>query len=108
MIDPALFDQLKNKIEEDTSVRKELDHILDELNPHVAFTQGVLSRIHSTPRSKCLFLQFPSSTLLTLAITLTNNGTDAGLLSQVEDGIRKEIETVGKLSALASQYPYYK
>jgi hypothetical protein len=53
MIDPALFDQLKSRIEEDTSVRTELDQILDDLNQHVSFTQGVLSRIHSTPRAKC-------------------------------------------------------
>jgi len=53
MIDPALFDQLKSKVEEDTSIRKELDQILDDLNQHVSFTQGLQSRIHSTPRSKC-------------------------------------------------------
>ncbi|KAK3328021.1 Translin [Cercophora scortea] len=85
MIDPALFDQLKTKIEEDTSVRKELDQIIDELNQHVAYTQGVLSRIHSTPRSK-----YPV------------------LLGQVEEGIKKEVATVGKLSEFASKYPYYK
>ncbi|KAL2266255.1 hypothetical protein VTJ83DRAFT_5607 [Remersonia thermophila] len=85
MIDPALFDQLKAKIDEDTIVRKELDQILDNLNTHVSYTQGVLSRIHSTPRSKY-----------------------ATLLSQVEDGIKKETESIGKLSAFASQYPYYK
>ncbi|KAK4138043.1 Translin [Trichocladium antarcticum] len=85
MIDPALFEQLKSKIEEDASVRKELDQILDDLNQHVSFTQGVLSRIHSTPRSKY-----------------------APLLGQVEGGIKNEIETIGRLSAFASQYPYYK
>ncbi|KAL1840042.1 hypothetical protein VTJ49DRAFT_913 [Mycothermus thermophilus] len=85
MIDPALFDQLKAKIDEDTNVRKELDQILDDLNTHVSYTQGVLSRIHSTPRSKY-----------------------ATLLGQVEDGIKKETETIGKLSGFASQYPYYK
>lgn len=53
MIDPALFDQLKTKIEEDSVVRKELDQILDGLNQQVSLTQGQLSRIHSTPRSKC-------------------------------------------------------
>jgi hypothetical protein len=53
MIDPALFDQLKSSIEEDTNVRKALDQIIDELNQGVSYTQGVLSRIHSTPRSKC-------------------------------------------------------
>jgi len=58
MIDPALFEQLKSKIEEDTSVRKELDQIIDELNQHVSFTQGILSRVHSTPRSKCRLISF--------------------------------------------------
>ncbi|KAK3373565.1 Translin [Lasiosphaeria ovina] len=85
MIDPALFEQLKSKIETDTKIRKELHQILDDLNQHIAFTQGLFSRIHSTPRSK-----YPS------------------LLGQVEEGIRKEIESVGKLSQFASQYPYYK
>ena len=54
MIDPALFGQLAARIEEDSSVKKELDQIIDELNQRVAFTQGVLSKIHSTPRSRCL------------------------------------------------------
>ncbi len=53
LIDPALFDQLKAKIEEDTDVRKGLDQILDDLNQHVSSTQGLQTRIHSTPRSKC-------------------------------------------------------
>ncbi|EAQ90756.1 hypothetical protein CHGG_02691 [Chaetomium globosum CBS 148.51] len=83
MIDPALFDELKTKIEEDTNIRKELDQILDDLNQQVSFTQGVLSRIHSTPRE-----------------------SDSTLLSQIEGGIQKEIETVGKLSTFASQFPY--
>ncbi|KAL2159659.1 hypothetical protein VTH06DRAFT_2228 [Thermothelomyces fergusii] len=85
MIDPSLFDQLKSNIEADTRVKKELEQIVDDLNQHVSFTQGVLSRIHSTPRSKY-----------------------ASLLGQVQGGINKEIETVGRLAAFASQYPYYK
>lgn len=59
LIDPALFDQLKAKIEEDTEIRKELEKIIDDLSQHVSFTQGLLSRIHSTPRSKCLYYQPP-------------------------------------------------
>ena len=55
LIAPELFDQLKARIEEDTGVRKELDQILDDLNQEVSFTQGLQSRIHSTPRAKCLF-----------------------------------------------------
>ncbi|KAK3325607.1 Translin [Apodospora peruviana] len=85
MIDPALFAELKSKIEEDSVVKKELDQIIDELNQNVAYTQGVLSRIHSTPRAK-----YPD------------------LLSQIEDGIKQQVETVGKLATAASKHPYYK
>ncbi|KAK4177689.1 Translin [Triangularia setosa] len=85
MIDPSLFDQIKSKIEEDTTVRKELEQIVDELHQHVSFTQGLLSRIHSTPRSK-----YPT------------------LLPQVEESIKSQVATVSKLSIFASQYPYYK
>ena len=38
----------------------------------------------------------------------TDGRTDATLLGQVEAGIKNEIETIGKLSAFASQFPYYK
>jgi hypothetical protein len=40
--------------------------------------------------------------------TLTVERIDAALVEQVEGGIRKEIETVGRLATFASQYPYYK
>ncbi|KAK3403016.1 Translin [Sordaria brevicollis] len=85
MIDPALFDQLKDSIEKDSSIRKDLEQIIEELNQNVSYTQGVLTKIHSTPRSKY----------------------DA-LLSQVEGGIKKELETTKRLAEFASQYPYYK
>jgi hypothetical protein len=103
LIDPELFDQLKAKIEEDTGVRKELDQILDDLNQEVSFTQGLQSRIHSTPRSKC-----QSGILLALHNPEADVAADPALLGQLEGGIAKEIETVGKLSAFASQHPYYK
>ncbi|KAK3988326.1 hypothetical protein QBC44DRAFT_269138 [Cladorrhinum sp. PSN332] len=85
MIDPALFDQLRANIEQDTTVRKELDQIVDELNQDVAFTQGLLSRVHSTPRSKY-----------------------QSLFTQVEPALTKEISTISELSNFASQHPYYK
>ncbi|CCC12466.1 hypothetical protein SMACR_06546 [Sordaria macrospora] len=85
MIDPALFDQLKENIEKDGSIRKDLEKIIEELNQHVSYTQGVLTKIHSTPRSK-----YPA------------------LLAQVEGGIKKELETTTRLSQFSSQYPYYK
>jgi hypothetical protein len=103
LIDPALFDQLKSKIEEDSAIKKELEDIIDELNQHVSYLQGLLSRIHSTPRSKCTFARVPSAGRAWLTI-----GPDPPLLGQVEDGIKKEIVTVAKLDAAASKYPYYK
>lgn len=36
------------------------------------------------------------------------NLTDPALLPQIEEPIRKEIEHIGELSKLASNYPYYK
>lgn len=106
MIDPALFDQIKAQIEQDTVIRKQLDQILDDLNQQVSFTQGLLTRIHSTPRSKCLYCSFVPC--IALSIWYANSETDAPLLSQLEAGIKQEIATVGKLSVFASQYPYYK
>ncbi|RYP64498.1 hypothetical protein DL769_006636 [Monosporascus sp. CRB-8-3] len=86
MIDPSIFEYLKATGEEEIVVNDNLFKILAELNRHISTSQGLLSRIHSTPSSK---LQ--------------------PLLKQVEDdGIKHEIESVGALSKFASNYPYYK
>ena len=53
LIDPALFEQLKTKIDEESTIRQELGKIVDELEKNISFTQGLLSRVHSTPRSQC-------------------------------------------------------
>ncbi|KAK0613401.1 Translin [Immersiella caudata] len=86
LIDPSLFDQLRIKIEEDTAIRKDLDKIIDDLTQHVAYTQGLLSRIHSTPRSK-----YPDV-----------------LLPMVEEGVRRETEGVKVLGEFAGKLSYYK
>jgi len=39
---------------------------------------------------------------------LLTDSTDPALLQQIEVPIRKEIEQIGELSKLASNYPYYK
>ncbi|RYP30897.1 hypothetical protein DL767_006029 [Monosporascus sp. MG133] len=86
MIDPSIFEYLKATGEEEVVVNDNLFKILADLNRHVSTSQGLLSRIHSTPSSK---LQ--------------------PLLKQVEDdGIKQEIESVAALSKFASNYPYYK
>lgn len=54
MIDPQIFDQLKNKLDEDTKVQKSLSEIIDQLETQIAYAQGLLSRIHGTPRPECM------------------------------------------------------
>ncbi|ROV89069.1 hypothetical protein VPNG_10074 [Cytospora leucostoma] len=85
MIDPQIFEHLKSKIDEDTKARDDLNHITQKLERDVSYTQGLLSRVHSTPRSHY-----------------------ANLLPQVENAIRTEVEDVAVLSEIASKYPYYK
>lgn len=85
MIDPQIFEHLKSKIDEDTKARDDLNHITQKLERDVSYTQGLLSRVHSTPRSHY-----------------------ANLLPQVESAIRTEVEDVAVLSEIASKYPYYK
>ncbi len=77
LIDPALFEQLKAKIEEDSKVRQDLTEIVEELSQQVAFVQGLLSRIHSTPRSQC---EFSMGGLVTLeSIPLHGSPSDGDL-----------------------------
>lgn len=85
MIDPQIFEHLKTKIDEDTKARDDLNQITQKLERDVSYTQGLLSRVHSTPRSHY-----------------------ATLLSQVESAIKTEVDDVASLSEIASKYPYYK
>jgi len=85
MIDPQIFEHLKSKIDEDTKARDDLNGIIQKLERDVSYTQGLLSRVHSTPRS-----HYPA------------------LLSQVEAAIKTEAEDFSQLSEVASKYPYYK
>ncbi|KAI2638868.1 putative sequence-specific DNA binding protein [Hypomontagnella submonticulosa] len=85
-IDPSLIAYLKAHGEEELEVGDKLHQLIATLNRSVSTCQGLLSRIHSTPTSKL-----------------------SPLLKQIEDdGIKPEIEHVGKLAQFASQYPYYK
>jgi hypothetical protein len=103
MIDPQIFDQLKSNLEEDTKVHKSLSEIIDQLETQIAYAQGLLSRIHGTPRAECESTRFCTKARYVLTALV-----DPALLQQIEVPIRKEIEHVGDLSKLASKYPYYK
>ncbi|KAI0024240.1 putative sequence-specific DNA binding protein [Xylariomycetidae sp. FL0641] len=87
VIDLTIFEYLKAHGEEEIQVGDRLHQIIATLNRHISTSQGLLSRIHSTPSSKL-----------------------APLLKQVEKtGIKPEIETVGgELAEFTSNYPYYK
>lgn len=53
LLDDSIFSDLKNRIEEESRVRDALTAIVQRLDRAVAAAQGQLSRVHSTPRSKC-------------------------------------------------------
>lgn len=53
MIDPQIFEHLKAKIDEETQAKDELNQIVQKLERDVSYTQGLLSRVHSTPRASC-------------------------------------------------------
>jgi hypothetical protein len=56
LINPDLFEQLKSSLEADSTIKQEVGQIVDELETNVAYAQGVLSKVHSTPRSGCMYL----------------------------------------------------
>lgn len=53
LLDPAIFDFLKSKIDEEQQVRDDLTQIVQKLERATSFAQGLLSRVHGTPRSQC-------------------------------------------------------
>ena len=101
MIDPQIFDQLKEKLDEESKVHKSLSEIVDQLETQIAYAQGLLSRIHGTPRAECMSTSVNSH-------HQTDHLIGPALLEQIEQPVRKEIDQVGELSKFASNYPYYK
>ncbi|OAQ61648.1 translin family protein [Pochonia chlamydosporia 170] len=85
LLDPSIFSYLESKIEEESLVRDTLTQIVQKLERSVASAQGLLSRVHSTPRSR-----YPA------------------LLEQVENAIKEQVVTVKELNEVASKHPYYK
>ncbi|KAK0664138.1 Translin-1 [Lasiodiplodia hormozganensis] len=85
MVDPAIFEQLQERVDQDSNVREELRDIIQTLEKHGRSAQSVLARAHST-----------SSAELPAVVTAA------------ESAIRLEIEAVQKLAEAASKHPYYK
>ncbi|MCJ1398574.1 hypothetical protein MMC11_001774 [Xylographa trunciseda] len=85
MVNPAIFEHLQTKIDEDSQIREELKNILQVLEKQGRTTQSILSRAHSTPTAH-----------------LQNTISDA------EKSIHQQVETIVNLGHVASKYPYYK
>ncbi|CCT68326.1 related to translin [Fusarium fujikuroi] len=85
LLDPSIFSHLQEKLDEETAVRDNLTQIIQRLERAIATAQGLLSRVHSTPRAR-----YPA------------------LVSQVEDAIKEEVTIVMELNEVASKHPYYK
>lgn len=53
LLDPSIFDYLKEKLDEETEIRETLSQIIQRLDRATASAQALLSRVHSTPRERC-------------------------------------------------------
>lgn len=104
MIDPQIFEHLKAKIDEETQAKDELSQIVQKLERDVSYTQGLLSRVHSTPRSSCKSNSQPNQAFLGSNVVVI----DSTLLLQVEASIKSEVDDIAALSDAASKHPYYK
>ncbi|KAG6004967.1 hypothetical protein E4U21_000590 [Claviceps maximensis] len=85
LLDPSIFISLESKIEEEARVRDTLTQIVQKLERTVASAQGLLSRVHSTPRAR-----YPA------------------LVDQVEKAVQEQVVVVKELNEVASKHPYYK
>ncbi|TEA15008.1 Translin-1 [Colletotrichum sidae] len=83
LLDPQIFEHLKNKIDEDQQVRDQMSQTVQKLDRAISYVQGLLSRVHATPRERY-----------------------GPLLADVQAGIQKEIQVIGELEEIASKHPY--
>ncbi|PHH85965.1 hypothetical protein CDD83_10933 [Cordyceps sp. RAO-2017] len=85
LLDPSVFAELERELEAETAAREALAQLVARLERAVAAAQGVLARVHSTPRSAY-----------------------AELVARVEAAVADEVVLVKQLAETASQHPYYK
>ena len=61
-VDPAIFQRLQEKIDEEGKVREELKETVQTLEKQGRLTQSILSRIHNTPTPERELNELPVST----------------------------------------------
>ena len=52
-VDPNIFEQLQNKLDEDTQVREKLRNVVQSMERSDRIITSILSRTHSIPQSDC-------------------------------------------------------
>ncbi|KAL8791535.1 MAG: hypothetical protein Q9195_005863 [Heterodermia aff. obscurata] len=85
MVNPAIFERLQTKINEDSAIREELRSKMQELEKQSRTTQSILSRAHSIPAAQI-----------------------RATVSDAEKSISTQVSTIGQISMVASNQPYYK
>lgn len=85
MIDPAIFEHLQAKIDEDIQVREEIRGILQCLDRQSRSTHAILSRAHSTPAAQL-----------------------STVIQPAEESIGRQLQSIAQLAVVASKYPYYR
>ncbi|KAK6329685.1 hypothetical protein TWF696_003555 [Orbilia brochopaga] len=84
-IDPQIFKQVQDDIDEDIKVRDEIRGLLKSLDKQERSIQSVLSRVHAVPASA-----LPT------------------LLASAKPSFDQQREILKELGTVASKYPYYK
>ncbi|KAE9972157.1 hypothetical protein BLS_004159 [Venturia inaequalis] len=85
MVDPAIFEGLQSKIDDDKVFRDSIRDLVQELEKQARTTQSILSRVHSTPSAKT-----------------------ASVVKAAEAELQGQFKTIRTLAEKASTQPYYK
>jgi len=85
-VDPAIFQNLQAKIDEEATIREELKNYVETLSKQGRVTQSILSRVHNTPSAEL----------------------DSSVLTPCAAQLDQQVSTVKNLAEAASKYPFYK
>ena len=103
MVDPAIFEYLQTKLDEDAQVREELRNIVQSMERRDRITTSILSRAHSLPQA----YRQSSFGILQRCLDITLHIVQR-MLEEARESIDVQVENIAKLNDLASKHPYYK
>lgn len=102
MVDPAVFEHLQVKIDEDSQLRQEIRNVVQVLERQGRHTMSILSRAHSIAQADRAVHIHQISKAATKAFVVGDTLHDAW------SSIRDQIETVSKLRVVSLGHPYYR